>query len=67
MSRYRWPIHFGLLNNDELWAMDEMQLMASSRALQFADTGTRHLKVSTGFVLFTFSCSALSSINQAIR
>lgn len=27
MSRYRWPMHFGLLNNDCLWVMDEMQLM----------------------------------------
>ncbi len=27
MSRYRWPIHFGLLNNDCLWTMDETQLM----------------------------------------
>lgn len=27
MSRYRWPIHFGLLNNDALWVMDETQLM----------------------------------------
>ncbi len=27
MSRYRWPIHFALLNNDCLWVMDEVQLM----------------------------------------
>lgn len=27
MSRYRWPMHFGLLNNDCLWVMDETQLM----------------------------------------
>jgi CRISPR-associated endonuclease/helicase Cas3 len=27
MSRFRWPIHFGLLNNDALWVMDEIQLM----------------------------------------
>ena len=27
MNRYRWPMHFGLLNNDCLWAMDETQLM----------------------------------------
>jgi CRISPR-associated endonuclease/helicase Cas3 len=25
MSRYRWPMHFGLLNNDCLWVMDETQ------------------------------------------
>jgi CRISPR-associated endonuclease/helicase Cas3 len=29
MSRYRWPMHFGLLNNDALWVMDETQLMGS--------------------------------------
>jgi CRISPR-associated endonuclease/helicase Cas3 len=27
MSRYRWPMHLGLLNNDCLWVMDETQLM----------------------------------------
>lgn len=27
MSRYRWPMHHGLLNNDCLWVMDEIQLM----------------------------------------
>lgn len=27
VSRYRWPMHFGLLNNDCLWVMDETQLM----------------------------------------
>jgi CRISPR-associated endonuclease/helicase Cas3 len=26
-SRYRWPMQFGLLNNDCLWVMDETQLM----------------------------------------
>ncbi|MFW6117768.1 MAG: CRISPR-associated endonuclease Cas3'', partial [Thermoproteota archaeon] len=27
MSRFRWPVDFGLLNNDCLWVMDEVQLM----------------------------------------
>jgi len=27
MSRYRWPMHFALLNNDCLWVLDETQLM----------------------------------------
>lgn len=27
MSRYAWPLHFGLLNNDCHWVLDETQLM----------------------------------------
>ncbi len=27
MSRYRWPLHFGLLNSDCLWVFDETQIM----------------------------------------
>ena len=29
ISRYRWPMQFGLLNNDTLWVLDEIQLMGS--------------------------------------
>ena len=27
MSRYKWPVHFALLNEDCLWVLDETQLM----------------------------------------
>jgi CRISPR-associated endonuclease/helicase Cas3 len=30
MSRFRWPVQFGLLNNDSLWVFDEIQLMGGS-------------------------------------
>jgi CRISPR-associated endonuclease/helicase Cas3 len=29
MGRYRWPIPFGLLNNDSLWVVDEPQLFGA--------------------------------------
>lgn len=32
MARARWPMHFGLLNNDALWIMDETQLMGAGLA-----------------------------------
>src|ERR1051325_4417469 len=32
LSRYKWTIHFGLLNNDCLWIFDEVQLMANGLA-----------------------------------
>ncbi|MCL6636903.1 MAG: CRISPR-associated helicase Cas3' [Alicyclobacillus sp.] len=32
MSRYRWPMHFALLNNDALWVIDEPQLLGDALA-----------------------------------
>lgn len=32
VSRFQWPIHFGLLNNDCFWIFDELQLMGSTVA-----------------------------------
>ncbi|MGH9937548.1 MAG: type I-G CRISPR-associated helicase/endonuclease Cas3g, partial [Blastocatellia bacterium] len=32
MSRFRWPLHFGLLNNECLWVFDEVQLMSDGLA-----------------------------------
>jgi CRISPR-associated endonuclease/helicase Cas3 len=32
MGRFRWPMHFGLLNNDSLWVLDEIQLMGTGLA-----------------------------------
>lgn len=30
MSRYRWPMHFALINNDALWVIDEPQLFGNA-------------------------------------
>ncbi len=32
MSRYQWPMHFGLLHSDSLWVFDEVQLMGPALA-----------------------------------
>jgi CRISPR-associated endonuclease/helicase Cas3 len=32
MSRYRWPVHFALVNNDCHWVVDEVQLMGNGLA-----------------------------------
>lgn len=29
MGRFRWPMHFGLVNSDALWVLDEIQLMGT--------------------------------------
>lgn len=51
MSRFKWPVHLGLLNNDCLWVFDEIQLMGDGLATtaqlaafseQFKTFGHRH-------------------------
>ncbi|MBN1296408.1 DEAD/DEAH box helicase, partial [bacterium] len=42
MSRYRWPAHFALLNNDALWIMDEVQLMGTALTTSAQLDGFRH-------------------------
>jgi CRISPR-associated endonuclease/helicase Cas3 len=42
LSRYRWPMHFGLLNNDALWVMDETQLMGVGVETSAQLDGFRH-------------------------
>lgn len=42
MSRYRWPMHFGLLNNDCLWVLDETQLMGVGVETSAQLDGFRH-------------------------
>lgn len=42
MSRFRWPMHFSLLNNDCLWVMDEVQLMGNGLATSAQLQSFRH-------------------------
>jgi CRISPR-associated endonuclease/helicase Cas3 len=44
MSRYRWPMHFGLLHSDCLWVLDETQLMGVSVETSAQLDGFRHDK-----------------------
>lgn len=43
MSRYRWPMHFALLNNDALWVLDETLLMGVGVETSAQLDGFRHL------------------------
>jgi CRISPR-associated endonuclease/helicase Cas3 len=42
MSRYRWPVPFGLLHTDALWVLDEVQLMGAGLATTAQLEGLRH-------------------------
>jgi len=41
VSRYAWPIHYGLLHNDALWVYDEVQLMGEALATSAQLDGIR--------------------------
>ena len=48
MSRYRWPLQFGLLNNDCLWVHDEVQLMGDGLATSTQLAGLRRKLMTFG-------------------
>lgn len=41
-SPFMWPVEYGLLNNDCLWVMDEVQLMANGLPTSTQLAGLRH-------------------------
>ncbi len=57
-SRARWPMHFGLLNNDCLWVFDEVQLMGSGLATT-AQLHAFRSKLAGPKAPNTFGCSSL--------
>lgn len=72
MSRYKWPVHFGLLNNDCLWVCDEIQLMGSGLGTttqlqawreQFGLVGPAH----TWWMSATMDRSWLGTVDFAAR
>lgn len=70
MSRFRWPVQFGLLNNDCLWVMDEIQLMgnglATTTQLQaFRDNLGISLPVSSIWMSATLQKDWLNTVDYA--
>ena len=53
-GRARWPLEFGLLNNDCLWAFDEIQLMDTGLATSLQlDAWRRSLRLRSSRCEFT--------------
>ena len=57
LSRYRWPVDFGLLNSDVLWVFDEVQLLGVSLYTSLQLQGLRRLLGTYG-PTHTLWCSA---------
>lgn len=57
LSRYRWPVDFGLLNSDVLWVFDEVQLLGVSLYTGLQLQGLRRLLGTYG-PTHTLWCSA---------
>jgi CRISPR-associated endonuclease/helicase Cas3 len=71
MSRYRWPIHFALLNNDCLWVFDEIQLMGVAVETSAQLNGFRRraewspeLKCATWWMSATLDASRLGTVDH---
>lgn len=72
MKPYRWPMHFGLLNNDCMWVLDEIQLMgvglATSTQLQaFRDSLGVYGAVQTIWMSATLLPDWLASVDLKDR
>jgi CRISPR-associated endonuclease/helicase Cas3 len=57
MSRFRWPVAFGLLHNSALWVVDEVQLMGSATST-FAQLEQFRIAFGTMSPVFTWWMSA---------
>ncbi len=68
MSRYQWPVHFGMLNSDSLWVCDEVQLMGNGLATTAQLQGFRNELGAYGpcmtwWVSATFDAKWISTVN----
>lgn len=61
MSRYRWPLHFGLLNNDCQWIVDEVQLVGGGVA---TSAQLQALRRKLGTVLPTRTCWMSATLSE---
>jgi CRISPR-associated endonuclease/helicase Cas3 len=72
MSRYRWPMHFGLLNNDCLWVLDETQLMGvgvetSAQLAGFRQKWTQHMPCLTWWMSATLEDARLATVDHPAK